>query len=78
MADIITEPARLPLHFPDPRAEERARAEEFRLLTPEARRLSTSFSLSRSSFCPDFSTTSSTVASSSISSPSYANGLKNT
>jgi hypothetical protein len=37
MGDIIVESAGLPLRFPDPRAEARARAEEFRRLTPEGR-----------------------------------------
>ena len=37
MGDIIAEPARLPLRFPDARAEARARAEEFRHLAPEDR-----------------------------------------
>lgn len=37
MRNIITEPAHLPLRFPDPRAEARARAEEFRRLPPEGR-----------------------------------------
>lgn len=37
MQNIIAEPAYLPLRFPDPRAEARARAEEFRRLTPEGR-----------------------------------------
>ena len=37
MGDIIRELARLPLRFPDPRAEARSRAEEFRRLTPEGR-----------------------------------------
>jgi hypothetical protein len=37
MVDIIAESAGLPLRFPDTRAEARARAEEFRRLTPDAR-----------------------------------------
>jgi hypothetical protein len=37
MGNIIAEPARLPLRFPDARAEARARAEEFRRLPPEGR-----------------------------------------
>jgi len=37
MGDIIVEPANLLLRFPDARTEARARAEEFRRLTPEGR-----------------------------------------
>jgi hypothetical protein len=37
MGDIIVEPAGLPLRFPDPCVEARARAEEFRRLAPEGR-----------------------------------------
>jgi hypothetical protein len=37
MADILAESARVPMRFPDTRAEARARAEEFRRLTPEDR-----------------------------------------
>ena len=37
MGDIIVEETGLPLRFPDPRVEARARAEEFRRLTPEGR-----------------------------------------
>ena len=37
MNDIIVEATGLPLRFPDPREEARARAQEFRRLSPEAR-----------------------------------------
>jgi len=37
MNDIIVEETGLPLRFPDPRKEMRARAEEFRRLTPDDR-----------------------------------------
>jgi hypothetical protein len=37
MRGIMTEAVRLSLRFPDPRAEARARAEEFRRLTSEGR-----------------------------------------
>lgn len=37
MSSIIVEETGLPLHFPDPRAEAKARAEEFRRLKPERR-----------------------------------------
>lgn len=37
MEEILVERTGLPWHFPDPRAEARARAEEFRRLAPEDR-----------------------------------------
>ena len=37
MRDPAAEPKELPLHFPDPRAEAQARAEQFRRLTSDER-----------------------------------------